>query len=36
LFGSTAGRVCVFVAAALEALAALWMRRILREEAAWS
>jgi tight adherence protein B len=36
LLGSFAGRLCVAVAIGLEALAVVWMRRILREEAAWS
>jgi tight adherence protein B len=36
LVSSTAGQVCLLLAVALEALAVVWMRRVLREEAAWS
>jgi tight adherence protein B len=36
LVSSTAGQVCLLLVVALEALAVVWMRRVLREEAAWS
>jgi tight adherence protein B len=36
LFGSHAGRACLALACGLEALAVVWMRRIFREDAAWS
>jgi tight adherence protein B len=36
LVGTFGGRVCLAVAVVLQVLAAVWMRRVLREEAAWS
>ncbi|MDQ1519078.1 MAG: tight adherence protein, partial [Actinomycetota bacterium] len=36
LVGSMAGRVCLLLAVTLEALAVVWMLRVLREESAWS